>query len=149
MRSPLRSSLPAVAAVGLLAVTAGAADARTIRFADGRGSTLSDGRIHCNVGVREDGTGSVECSGSEVWQRWERKAPCADGYEGLRAIRLRETGKAIKGANCGVGGVEDSDRGDTIVAGDIRGRNLAGGGFTFRNRSGHGFTLTASRLTIF
>lgn len=149
MRSPLRSSLPAFAAVGLLAVTAGAADARTIRFADGRGSTLSDGRIHCNVGVDADGTGTVECSGAQVWERWERKADCADGSDGLRAIRLRETGRAVKGQNCGVGGVEDSDRGDTIVAGDIRGRNLAGGGFTFRNRSGRGFTLTANRLTIF
>lgn len=149
MRFPLRSSVPLVLAAGALAATAGAADARTIRFAAGHGSTLSDGRIHCNVGVGEDGTGTVECSAAQVWERWERAAPCADGSDGLRAIRLRPTGRPTKGANCGVGGVEDSDRGDAIVAGTIRGRNLADGGFTFRNRSGHGFTVTASRLSLF
>jgi hypothetical protein len=149
MRSPLRSSLAAVAVAAAVAGAAGAAQADTVRFATGKGSTLSDGRIHCNVGTDERGVGLVQCSGAEVWQRWERKATCADGYVGLRAIRLREQGRSGKGENCGVGGSIDSSRGDTIVAGDIRGRHLAGGGFTFRNADGHGFTLTANRLTTF
>jgi hypothetical protein len=149
MRFPLRSTLATLAAAMAVTATTGAARADTVRFAKGKGSTLSDGRIHCNVGVRENGVGNVECSGSEVWQRWERRATCSDGYVGLRAIRLREQGRSGKGLNCGVGGNVDSDRGDTIVAGDIRGRHLAGGGFTFRNADGHGFTLTARRLTTF
>lgn len=150
MRFPLRGSLPLVLAAGALAATAGAADARTITFPDGEGSTLSDGRIRCNVGADEHGVGTVQCAGPQVTRRWEARGGCLDdAHDGARAVRLNQTGRPVKGAICGVGGREESERGDSIVAGTIRGRNLSGGGFTFRNRTGHGFTLTANRLRFF
>jgi hypothetical protein len=149
MRSPRTPLASALVAVGVLAVSATAADARTVRFAPGSGSTLSDRGIHCNVGESASGRGSVTCTGTRVWQRWEKQARCGDDGPGLVAIRLRESGRSFRDEFCGAGGKESSERGDTIVAGSIRGRHLAGGGFTFRNEDGHGFTLTAGRLRTF
>jgi hypothetical protein len=137
---------------GVLAVPA---SADTVRFKPGEGTSITDGKITCVMGVSQGGAGSVRCSGPRVSDEWGAKTDCEiignDGtpetVDGMRAIGLRERGRNRKEAICGVGGALDVERGDKVILGDIKGERLQDGGFRFRNRDGHGFTLTARALT--
>ena len=159
MRSPFAALSTAVATGALVAtgaVLAAPASADTVRFSPGEGTSVSDGRIVCVMGVSDAGVGSVRCSGTQVSRLWEARTRCTyidagvtKRGDGMRAIGLKERGRTGKEEICGVGGAKNAERGDSIVLAGIRGKRLEQGGFTFKNRSGHGFTLTARTLRRF
>jgi len=151
----MRSSFLVLSTLACAGALAAPAHADTVRFKNGEGTAVSDGKITCVMGVSDSGAGSVRCSGPRVSALWEPKSDCQiignDGQtetvDGMTAIGLREKGRNRKEAICGVGGALDVARGDKVILGDIKGERLEAGGFRFRNKDGHGFTLTARALT--